>query len=121
MAAATLVGALLIGAAINPAQAQTTETRPVTVTANADETTRIVHFGDLSLATREGRHMLLRRVSYAVGQVCLPYGDEHDAYHPGGCKSKAWSGARPQIQSAFDRALSGESLAMSIEVSAAAR
>jgi UrcA family protein len=119
VAAATFVGTLLIGAAINPVQAQTVGSRPVTVTANSYETTRIVHYGDLSLATRDGRHMLLHRVSDAVDQVCPSFGDDRDPYHLGGCKQGAWFGARPQIQRAFDRALSGQSLAMSIEITAA--
>jgi len=118
-AAAAFIGALLIGAAITPVQAQTARTRPVTVVATPEVNTRIVHYGDLSLATRDGRHMLLRRVSDAVSDVCRPFGDDRDAYHPGGCKAAAWSGARPQIKRAFDRALSGESLAMSIEITAA--
>jgi UrcA family protein len=119
VAAATFVGTLLIGAAINPAQAQTVSSHPVTVTANADAPTRIVHYGDLSLATRQGQHVLLRRVSDAVSEVCPSFGPESDAYRLGNCKGVAWAGARPQIRRAIDRALSGESFAMSIEITAA--
>jgi hypothetical protein len=61
----------------------------------------------------------LRRVSDAVSEVCPSFGPESDAYRLGNCKGVAWAGARPQIRRAIDRALSGESLAMSIEITAA--
>jgi UrcA family protein len=108
--AAAFLGTLVIGAAATPLHAQE---RPVTVTARPDQLTRVVPYGDLSLATKQGRHILMHRVDVAVDQVC-PQMDEFlgrldDAY----CKHFAWAGARPQIRRAFDSALAGQPMAMS--------
>ena len=86
------------------------------LTAHQDQLTRVVPFADLSLATRDGRHVLIHRVSVAVYEVCPKHdywGMELDAAT---CREYAWAGAQPQIKRAFDKAASGAPMAMSLEV-----
>jgi len=56
-------------------------------------------------------------VSYAVKDVCPITADDGAWYDSEGCRKFAWRGARPQIQLAFDRAISGSSLAMTSTIS----
>jgi len=116
--AAGFIGTALLIVAASPAHGQP----PVEVIAEKGGMTRVVHFGDLSLATQKGRNTLVRRVGYAVGQVCPDYADGWVIYDVDGCKKFAWKGARPQIRRAFDRALSGSSMTMtSLTITAGAK
>jgi UrcA family protein len=116
--AAGFIGTALLIVAASPAHGQP----PVEVIAQKGGMTRVVHFGDLSLATQKGRNTLVRRVGYAVGQVCPDYADGWVIYDVDGCKKFAWKGARPQIRRAFDRALSGSSMTMtSLTITAGAK
>jgi len=116
--AAGFIGTALLIVAASPAHSQP----PVDVIAQKGGMTRVVHYGDLSLATQKGRQTLVRRVGYAVGQVCPSYDDGWVLYDVDGCKKFAWKGARPQIRRAFDRALSGSSMTMtSLTITAGAK
>lgn len=121
LAAAGFLGTLLVGAIAVPAHAQP-GSGPVTVTAHSDQLTRVVAYGDLSLATHHGRHVLMRRVNIAIDQVC-PKQDEYGiGLDAAGCQDFAWSGARPQIEQAM--ALSGSgttTLSAAIEISGFAK
>jgi len=114
--AAGFIGSALLIVAASPAHGQP----PVEVVAQKAYT-RIVPFGDLSLATKAGQKILFRRVGYAVREVC-PDQDETGAYYNADhCKKFAWQGARPQINRAIDRAMSGSKMAMTITIQAAAK
>lgn len=110
---------LLLGMTVAPAFAA----EPVVVTAQrpTDEITRIVKFGDLNIATAQGEKTLLRRVSGAVHQVCDDPG--FDYYQEDrACRKFAWSGTRPQIASALQRAKLNNGLASAaMTISIAAR
>ena len=111
--AAAFVGTALALAAAAPAWSQP----PVEVVGKSSAQVRHVPYGDLSLATKDGQRILYRRVSYAVKDVCPITADDGAWYDSEGCRKFAWRGARPQIQLAFDRAISGSSLAMTSTIS----
>lgn len=114
--AAAVSGLLSIGGFAFPAHAQ--QQNPVTVVAHQDQFRRVVPFGDLTTAA--GRRLLIERVSLAVEQVC-PAQDEYGVpIDVIDCHDVAWRGARPQIKSAFDRVMSGASMAMSLEITSVA-
>lgn len=80
--------------------------RPVVVEGSPPEGAVVqrVSYGDLNLATNDGEKLLYRRVGRAVSRVC-------DQANPGAhytdiwtCRGMSWTGARPQIASALDRA-----------------
>lgn len=79
--------------------------REIQVTAQVDPDTRVerVSYKDLNLVFASHQKMLNTRVGRAVHNVCGTFD-----YGLGGddraCKSMAWSGARPQIRLAIDRA-----------------
>lgn len=111
MAAAGLVGSLLVLSAVSPAFGQP----PVVVQGRAyydSENQRVVRYGDLNLAEQIGQKSLLRRVGYAVNELC-------DTRQTRGsfktidrtCAGSAWESANPQITLAFDRARGGASIA----------
>jgi UrcA family protein len=111
MAAATFVGSLLILSTVAPAHAQP----PVIVEGHHyydPENQRVVPYGDLNLAVSAGQQGLIRRVKYAVEDLC-------DTRHTRGlmqlidseCSTSAWNSANPQITAAFNRAGSGSSIA----------
>ena len=116
VAASGLIGAALVGAMAAPAHAQSS--RPVTVLVHPDTLTRTVPYADLSLTTREGRRTLMRRVDVAVDDVCPEYDKATGQFYTelAECKHFAWAGAQPQIDRAFDRALSGETLSAATAV-----
>jgi UrcA family protein len=117
LAAAGLIGALLVAAAVTPVHGQNAG-RPVTVEAQ-NPLARVVSFGDLALNTKPGRTILMRRVSVAVDEVCPDFDEHGSTYAVQSCKDFAWTGARPQIKRALAQARSGSTIAMSIEVMAA--
>ena len=84
------------------------EPKPVVVTGKAPEETiirRYVSYRDLNLATPIGEKMLVKRVGYAVREVC-----EEAIEEPGlavvamRCRSSSWRDAKPQIDRAVLRA-----------------
>jgi UrcA family protein len=115
--AAGFIGTALLIVAASPAHSQP----PVEVVAHKDALTRVVPYGDLSLASQTGRKILVRRVGLAVREVCPEYDVAGVLYDVQGCRKFAWKGARPQIDRAIDRAMSGSSLAMAITIQSAAK
>jgi len=112
IAAATFIGSVLVIGVASPALGQ----RPVVVEGRAidPENQRVVRFGDLNLAQPMGQKSLLRRVGLAVDSLCDTrhiYGAAKTIDYT--CSKEAWNSANPQITSAFDRARSGSSLALS--------
>ena len=119
--AAGLLGTMLAGAVAYPANGQPGQ-KPVTVTAHREAPiTQRVPYGDLALATKGGRSVLMRRVSFAVDTVCPQDDDDFGPYDVQGCKDFAWDGARPQIRRAINLAKSGATLAMTIEITSASK
>ena len=121
-AAVTFAAALLAGATA-PLQAQPPQA-PVTVLGHQEAgLTRLVPFGDLSLASEAGQRILYRRVGVAVGEVCTDNEAAQSLYNAAvkDCTNFAWAGARPQIARAIDLAQSGQAFAMSIAVTGAGR
>ena len=110
LGAATAIAAGLVLAA-TPALGEP----PVEVIGNPT-VTRHVPYGDLSLASADGRRMLYRRVGRAVNEVCPQVSEDGSWYDVQDCRQFAWHGARPQIKRAFDQALSGSTLAMSSSI-----
>ena len=120
--AAGLVGAATVAFAIAPAHGQTHLRTPLVVTAPREGPfTELVPYGDLALATNQGRWALHHRVGLAVDRVCPDLDEYGFDYDSQGCKDYAWDGARPQISRAVQAARSGALVAMTIEVSAAPR
>jgi len=84
--------------------------RPIIVTAPAqDVVVRHVGYADLNLASATGEKILNRRVGSAVGDLCdeATGGDNrslHGTVNMMRCNSEAWTGARPQIARAIQRA-----------------
>lgn len=75
---------------------------------------RRVPYGDLNLAVDPGRKTLLRRVGFAVRDIC-----QDQAYAVASleavtqeriCSAAAWDSANPQIKAAFERAQLGGTL-----------
>jgi UrcA family protein len=112
LAAATFVGSLLILSATSPVHSQP----PVVVEGRHyfdPEIQRVVPYGDLDLANPPGQNRLIRRVGYAVNDVCevKPSRDFVTYRESRLCSTAAWSGANPQITAAFERAKSGSYVA----------
>jgi UrcA family protein len=89
------------------------------VSVVAHPLTRSVHYDDLDLTTKGGRKVFMRRVGTAVSEICPAYDEHGFALDAEYCSTFAWAGARPQIKRVVDLARSGQSLAMTIEVTAA--
>lgn len=80
--------------------------KDVTVFAQPPEdtlSTRVI-FADLKLTATAGQKVLHRRVSRAVRDVCAPLEQRGIASKHGECMDFAWSGARPQMAQAVERA-----------------
>ena len=76
-----------------------------TVTApGPDAPTRRVSYADLNLASLQGEKTLNRRVGYAVSSVCEESAGRLEYLEGSKCRNFAWSGARPQIERAVQRA-----------------
>lgn len=80
--------------------------KPVVVTAPSEDIPiRYVSYRDLNLTTPSGEKTLFNRVGYAVKGVCIESTGPHAAfYEEMGCRKFAWTGARPQIAQAVQRA-----------------
>jgi UrcA family protein len=116
--AAVAFTSLIVGATAAQAGTQNNQ-QPLTVLGRADALIRVVSVDDLSLATKQGRNALERRVSDAVGEVCPDGAKLNSFYDVDDCRAFAWHGARPQMKRAIALAKSGQLLAMTIQVSAA--
>ena len=112
--AAGVITIALIFAAAGPALGHP----PIEVIAKS-VLTRHVPYGDLSLGTKQGQHILYRRVGSAVQELCPTTANDGGWYDSEGCRNFAWRGARPQISRAVDRATSGSSLAMTSSITIA--
>jgi UrcA family protein len=117
---AILATGIILAATIAPAFARQ---RDVIVTAHRDVPTRIVKYGDLNLAAEAGRKQLIHRVSWAVNEVCDINGTQmlHDAILSSRCRAFAWEGAKPQIETAFQRARFNQALLSSASIAISAR
>lgn len=112
--------ALAVGTATR-ALSQPGQQAPVTVVAQKDGSlTERVPYGDLTLTSEEGRHLLMHRVGLAVDRVCPVFDADGQPFNdPQSCKDFAWRGARPQIKRAFAEAISGGAATISIAIVAA--
>ncbi|WP_084607693.1 UrcA family protein [Sphingomonas jaspsi] len=97
-----VVSACVSGTGVAQAAGQSDE--PVIVRAQPDEflPTRRVSYADLNLASKAGEKTLFYRVSGAVRYVCT--GHDSASIEMQRCRSFAWSGARPQMKLAIQRA-----------------
>jgi UrcA family protein len=103
MTAATLAGSLLVFSATSPVKAQ----QPLLVERQRNfdpELQRVVHYGDLNLTNLSGRNTLIRRVGFAVNNLCAM----NQSWRPlettmavRRCSRSAWDSASPQITAAF--------------------
>jgi UrcA family protein len=89
------------------------KSQPVVVTAQraADLPTQLVSYRDLNLAAAADQAMLVRRVGYAVREVCFERDQRAERTlkalgHYEACSDFAWDGARPQLAAAIGRAQS---------------
>lgn len=80
--------------------------KDITVVAEPPEDylTRSVSYADLNLASDKDQARLNGRVSRAVNFVCSPFYDQGINRLRAECKNFAWSGARPQMAQAIERA-----------------
>jgi len=113
---ATLGAAGFITAALIFATASPALSRPPVEVVAKYPLTRHVPYGDLSLATKQGQHMLYRRVGVAVQDLCPMMAEDGGWYDFQDCRQFAWRGARPQINRAVEQAMSGSSLAMTSSI-----
>jgi len=82
---------------------------PVYVVGREDVVSRHISYADLNLASVAGERTLNRRVGTAVNGLCLDVTGGNDGsttfkYSMARCNGHAWSGARPQIAAAIQRA-----------------
>ena len=96
------IAALAIGASAFPAAPTQARTAPVVVTA--DLPTRHVSYADLNLAALDGQRVLHTRLDSAVNGVCTDGGFPATELGFVECRLHAWSGVRPQVANAIQRA-----------------
>ena len=118
MTAAAIVGLGLCFSATSPVFSA----QPLVVEAQRPfdpEIRRVVHYADLNLSEASGQKLLIRRVDYAVNDLC----GANQAWHPldanlaiTRCSKSAWNSARPQITAAFERGTSGSYVAAAVLV-----
>jgi len=103
--ASALTAAIVAGIGAAPASARD---KDVVVTgAESDAVVREVRFNDLNLASPAGAQKLVRRVRFAVNDVCMDAVGGNNGYllqSSSNCKDKSWQGASPQIDRAVQRA-----------------
>lgn len=117
IAAAVFVGSMLVLGATGVAHAQA----PVIVQGKLHidpETQRVVPYGDLNLADSNAQKVLVRRVGYAVDDLCDAHPFEHRDFERWGqiryCRTAAWNSANPQIAAAIQQAQSGTFMAAAV-------
>jgi UrcA family protein len=86
--------------------ASAAEAKDITVYAEpeGEALTRTIKYADLNLAEEAGQRSLKGRVSRAVRFVCGPFDVRVQATQRRECIDFAWSGARPQMAQAVQRA-----------------
>ena len=100
---AAVIGAAAMAFTVTSADGRTLQ--PVVVTAeNNDLVVREVKFADLNLASMNDQHVLQKRVTSAVRDVCGEAVGHDDEWNYRYCYIGAWQDARPQISRAVDRA-----------------
>ena len=95
---------VVVFAATSPAIAKD---RAIIVTATGESIpVRLVSYRDLNLVKAQGESMLVKRVRYAVKNVCTESvpGGLYFQQETVACRADAWNGARPQIVRAVARA-----------------
>lgn len=92
--------------ALAAAGAGAASARPVTVVAQTDPEvlTARISYGDINLATAAGAALLEQRVGGAVRSVCAPLEQTRQEIALSSCHRTAWTGARPQMERALQRA-----------------
>lgn len=94
VAAATLMGALMA-----PALAAEPSTLVVQGSRAVADSQRAVAYGDLQLASAEGREQLRQRVAFAIAELCDPrrfsVAEPHDAMK---CSIQAWRDVMPSLE-----------------------
>jgi len=102
---ALAMSALVAAGAAAPAAAQN---KDVVVTgADSDAVVRLVDFRDLNLASAPGERALVKRVRYAVSDVCMEAVGDNKGYllqASTNCRTASWAGAEPQVARAVQRA-----------------
>ena len=99
------ISALAIGASAFPAAPTQARTAPLVVTApHSDLPTRRVSYADLNLAALDGQRVLHTRLDSAVNGVCTDGGFPATELGFVECRLHAWSGVRPQVANAIQRA-----------------
>lgn len=77
-ASLTLAAALTAGLAVPAFAAPAPASAPVAVGGDEAAPTVLVHYGDLDLASAQGRATLRKRVQVAVNSVCAAVADQSD-------------------------------------------
>jgi UrcA family protein len=84
---------------------------PIVVPAPAPDevVSRHISFADLNLAATAGQRVLIRRVNYAVNDMCVQMAGGLDGSFMSNtaqarCTQASWDQARPQLDAAFQRA-----------------
>ena len=99
------IAALAIGASALLTVPADARTAPVVVTApHSDLPTRRVSYADLNLAALDGQRVLHTRLDSAVNGVCTDGGFPATELGFVECRLHAWSGVRPQVANAIQRA-----------------
>lgn len=98
--AAGFLAVMVVGAAIQPADAR--RHRDLVVTANDPALVRRVSYVDLNLRMRPDQRQLYHRVDAAADEICTSVNFTRDAQTD--CFSFATLEARPQIRRAIERA-----------------
>jgi UrcA family protein len=88
----------------SPSAAQAKEVTVLREIVHEDQLTGTVSYADLDLASPAGARALNMRVGNAVLGVCEPLSMPDSFAQHSACRSFAWAGARPQIDSAIARA-----------------
>lgn len=102
MCAATSTTLALIVGAAGAAVAQPPSSRVTVIGHPVEEGDSVrVSYRDLNLASAKGERRLNRRVASAAQTVCEPYFSDFERTS---CQDYAWTGARPQIAMAVQRA-----------------
>jgi UrcA family protein len=106
LAACLIAAAMSVSANAQPQPAEGPEIVVTGKVSDKDQVTRVVHIGDLDLATDDGVNEMKKRVAAAVDDICaIPavigyYGQK--AEKP--CRDEGWASATPQMEQALNRA-----------------
>jgi UrcA family protein len=104
------VGITTVGVLVMSPDHASARGRPIVVTSSSENLiVRRVSYADLNLASATGEKVLNRRVGSAVGSLCREAtGSDTRSLNVSismiRCSDQAWTGARPQIERALQRA-----------------